>query len=119
MIYKKNDSIQASSATYRKAQSIIEDSLGIEISNTKYPSEDFKKVVESIDDKLVEAYKKGLKRGFYQIFYWLSEGTISVTEDGYLVNGELNLEIKRLKRDGTTETLKYKLNPTDIGLEPK
>ncbi len=55
----KDESASAASATYRKAKAVITESLGIDLPNTKYPSEDFQNAVDSIDEKILNAYKQG------------------------------------------------------------
>jgi len=114
-----DDSVQSASATYRKAKTAITETLGIDLPNTKYPSEDFKNAVDCIDEKILNTYNLGLKRGLKQIINWIADGTISVNNGDFQVNRDLNLEIKRAKPDGTFEVLKYNFNPSDLGLETK
>lgn len=110
---------QAASATYRKAKSAITESLGIDLPNTKYPSEDFQNAVDLIDEKIVNTYKLGLKRGLIQVISWIANGTITYQNGEFKINDDLKIEIKRVKPDGTFQILRYKLIPEDIGLENK
>ncbi|WP_414552485.1 hypothetical protein [Anabaena sp. CCY 0017] len=115
----QDKSVQVASATYRKAKAAITESLGIDLPNTKYPSEDFQNAIDLIDEKILNTYKLGLKRGLTQVIAWLADGTISFQDGEFKVNTDLKIEIKRAKPDGTLQTLKYKLTHSDIGLEKR
>lgn len=117
MFSHRDKSAGAASATYRKAKTAIVESLGVDLPNTKYPSEDFQNAVDLIDEKIVNAYKLGLKRGSRQVIAWIADGTISFRDGDFKVNTDLKIEIKRAKPDGTHQILRYKLTPVDIGLE--
>ncbi len=117
MFSHRDKSAGAASATYRKAKAAIVESLGVDLPNTKYPSEDFQNAVDLIDEKIVNAYKLGLKRGLRQVIAWIADGTISFRDGDFKVNTDLRIEIRRAKPDGTHQILRYKLTPVDIGLE--
>lgn len=117
MFSHRNESVRAASATYRKAKAAIVESLGVDLPNTKYPSEDFQNAVDLIDEKILNAYKQGLRRGLRQVIAWIADGTISFQDGDFKVNADLKIEIKRAKPDGTSQFLRYKLMPVDLGLE--
>lgn len=117
--FQQDKSGQAASATYRKAKAAITESLGIDLPNTKYPSEDFQNAIDLIDEKIVNTYKLGLRRGLTQVIDWIADGTISFQDGEFKVNDDLKIEIKRAKRDGTMQVLRYKLTHNDIGLEKR
>ncbi|AVH70514.1 hypothetical protein NLP_1761 [Nostoc sp. 'Lobaria pulmonaria (5183) cyanobiont'] len=119
MFSYKDESARAASATYRKVKAAITETLGIDLPNTKYPNEDFQNAVDLIDEKILNAYKQGLKRGFRQVIAWIADGTIICKNGEFKVNADLKLEIKRVKPDGTYQILKYKLTPVDLGLEKR
>jgi hypothetical protein len=101
MFSHRDKSAGAASATYRKAKAAIVESLGVDLPNTKYPSEDFQNAVDLIDEKIVNAYKLGLKRGLRQVIAWIADGTISFKDGDFKVNTDLKIEIRRAKPDGT------------------
>ncbi|PSB27087.1 hypothetical protein C7B70_23150 [Chlorogloea sp. CCALA 695] len=117
MFNYRNESVRAASATYRKAKAAVVESLGVDLPNTKYPSEDFQNAVDLIDEKILNVYKQGLRRGLRQVIAWIANGTISFQNGGFKVNTDLKIEIKRVKPDGTFQLLRYKLTPVDLGLE--
>jgi len=118
--YQISQGIHAASATYRKAKQYIEESLGIALPNTKYPSEDFQETVELISDitdrKVLHAYETGLNRGLKQALLWLTDGTLVVKNDKIIVNKPLKVKIKRRTVNDDYQILEYEYEPEDIGL---
>ena len=125
----------ASSATYRKAVNIIADQIGVEPTHTRYPSEDFERLTKSYKkhliksvkkglanahkERLIEWYKRGLRRGYITACDSLidPDGELSL-EGGELLCDSKHIKIRvRLKIDGKWHKKTFDFHRKDLEFE--
>jgi len=91
-------SVDASSATYRKAVNKIAQELREPAHHTKFPSDDFDAIADLIDPqsrkRALEWYKRGIRRGFIEACDAVLDGQLKLKNKTLLCPPKVTISIR-------------------------
>ena len=113
------EAIEAASATYRKATQAVADSIGIEAEHSKWPSEDFEQIIESLEgntQKLaLKFYRLGLRRGLIKATDWVVDGPLNYKAGTLYAPNELEVKIRVRLPNNVWKKKRFKFKHKELG----
>ena len=113
--------VAASCATYRKVNNKLAKALNIDPNHTQYPGEDFENLIDKMDEqnknRVIEWYRRGLKRGFICATDQVVQKTLEFKNGTLYAPTEIKISVKLKLRGEPSQNEEFVFNAEELGFK--